>query len=516
MTKGSIGFVGGQVRTLDPRLGLCEGVLVEDGEIVVVGSTAEVSRAADERKIPTVDLGGQAVLPGPIDTHFHLVHTGLDLSAIDLGKCTSVDEVLQLVEGRVESASPKQWILGKGLDEFKIREGRPPTAKELDSVARANPVYLGDRGIHYCQLNSLAFDRIGIPVGAPGVRADTLGIATGQIMEESVGEAWRRLLQELPLEAKRKAILEGARYAAECGITALHAMEGGDFSSDEEIQLLLDMQPEMPVRVRIAWNTTDVDAVARAGLRSIGGDLWLDGSLGSRTAALSSPYADAPEEFGHLYQTFDAVEAQVRRALEAGLQIGFHAIGDRAIEQALDCFEAACGGPRLPDRACRLDHFGLPSRDQVRRAADLGVVVCTQPTFPYLRGAPGSVYAARLGEQRVARVYPLREMLDAGTLVAGGSDSNVLPADVPLGIHAAVNHPYEDQRISPEEAVRLYTVMAARCAFEEDQRGTLAPAKSGDMIVLDIDPIAAHHDRIKDARVMMTIVEGRVVFQRTS
>ena len=106
MTKGSIGFVGGRVRTLDPSLGLCEGVLVEDGEIVVVGSTAEVARAAGERRIPTVDLAGQTVLPGPIDTHFHLVHTGLDLSAIDLGPCTSVDEVLQLVEARVHAARP--------------------------------------------------------------------------------------------------------------------------------------------------------------------------------------------------------------------------------------------------------------------------------------------------------------------------------------------------------------------------------------------------------------------------
>jgi predicted amidohydrolase YtcJ len=516
MTKGSIGLVGGRVRTLDPSLGLCEGVLVEDGEIVVVGSTAEVARVAGERRIPTVDLGGQTVLPGPIDTHFHLVHTGLDLSAIDLGKCTSVDEVLQLVESRVQSASPRQWILGRGLDEFKIREGRPPTARELDKVSKANPVYLGDRGIHYCQLNSLACDRIDIPVGAPGVRTDALGMATGQIMEESIGEAWKRFLADVDEETKRRAILDGLRYAAACGLTAVHAMDGGDFSGDAEIRLLLAMQEDLPVRVLVHWNTWDIDAVAKTGLRVLGGDLWLDGSLGSRTAALLKPYADAPTDHGVLYHPEAKVEGFIRDCLAADLQVGFHAIGDRAIEQALDCFEAACRGRGIPDRRFRLDHFGLPTIDQVRRAADLGVLISTQPTFPYLRGGPGSVYETRIGKERVARAYPLRELLDAGLLVAGGSDSNVLPADVMLGIHAAAHHPNESERISAEEALRLYTENAARSELEEGERGTLALGKSGDMIVVGDDPCAVPPDRIRQIEVIMTVVEGRMVYQKSN
>ena len=214
-------------------------------------------------------------------------------------------------------------------------------------------------------------------------------------------------------------------------------MDGGDFSGDGEIRLLLAMQADVPVRVLVHWNTWDINAVAKAGLRVFGGDLWLDGSLGSRTAALLKPYADAPTDDGLLYHPAAKVEKFIRDCLAADLQVGFHAIGDRAIEQALDCFEAACKGGGIPDRQFRLDHFGLPTIDQVRRAADLGVLVSTQPTFPYLRGGPGSVYEARIGKERVPRAYPLRELLDAGILVAGGSDSNVLPADVMLGIHAA-------------------------------------------------------------------------------
>jgi len=164
----------------------------------------------------------------------------------------------------------------------------------------------------------------------------------------------------------------------------------------------------------------------------------------------------------------------------------------------------------------RLDHFGLPTIDQVRRAADLGVLVSTQPTFPYLRGGPGSGYETRIGKERVARAYPLRELLDAGLLVAGGSDSNVLPADVMLGIHAAANHPNESQRISAEEALRLYTENAARSEFEEGERGTLTPGKSGDMIVVGEDPCTVPPGRIKDIKIITTVVEGRVAYQKSS
>jgi predicted amidohydrolase YtcJ len=513
MKKESIGFLRGKVRTFDAKTDMCEALLVEKGVITILGSSLDVERAARSKGIPTLDLDGKAVLPGPIDTHFHLVHTGLDLSAIDLGQCRSVDEVLQLVRERARAAGPKDWILGRGLDEFKIREGRPPTAEELDKVAPSNPVYLGDRGIHYCQLNTLAFRKIGLDVGAPGVRADDRGRATGQIMEESIGEAWRRFLADMDEAARRKGILDGLRCAASCGLTCVHAMDGGDFSGDGEVELLLDMLEEVPVRVRVHWNTWEVDRVVKAGLKVLGGDIWLDGSLGSRTAALLSGYTDAPRERGLLYHPNDRIEAFVRECLEADVQVGFHAIGDRSIEQALNCFEAACAGRDLPDRRFRLDHFGLPSKNQIRRAARLGVVISTQPTFPTLRGGPGSVYETRIGKERVARAYPLRELLDAGLLVAGGSDSNVLPADVMLAFHSAVNHPNESERISVEDVVRLYTENAARSEFEEKERGNLAVGKCGDMIVVDDDPCAVRPDRIKDIKVVMTVVDGRLVYQ---
>jgi predicted amidohydrolase YtcJ len=247
----------------------------------------------------------------------------------------------------------------------------------------------------------------------------------------------------------------------------------------------------------------------------LGGDIWLDGALGAHTAALVEPYADEPQEQGLLYYTAEQIEPFIRQCLAEGIQVGFHAIGDRAIEQILSAFEAVIKDGAVPDRLFRIDHFGIPTKEHIHRAADIGVVISTQPTFPYLRGGLGSVYESRLGKKRLRRAYPLRELIDAGLLVAGASDSNVLPAEVMLGIHSAVNHPYAFQRLTVDEAVRLYTLNAARMEFEENSRGSLSAGKAGDLIVLDANPYEVDTSRIRDIKVTMTIVNGVAVYDCT-
>lgn len=513
MKKSSIALIRGKVVTLDPNEAIYQSILIEDGIISALESSQVVMRLAQEKGIPTVDLNGQTVIPGPIDTHFHLFQTGLDLSSIDFNPCRSIDEMLQLLRENIRVGESQGWILGKGLDEFKIKEKRPPTAQELDVVTKRIPVFIEDRGIHYCQLNTLAFHRLGIPSDTPGVRKHADGkTVTGQLMEEIVGEARHRLLKEIDEEHKRQFILEGARYAASCGITAIHAMEGGELFGDGEIPLLLEMQEDLPIRMSLHWNTFNLEAVRQARLRVLGGDIWLDGALGSHTAALKSPYADDPKSVGRLYHTLQRIEAFVRECIAGGVQVGFHAIGDRAIEQALAAFETVLGEGHAPERGLRIDHFGLPGPEQVKKAADLGIVISTQPTFPYLRGGPGSVYESRLDQKRECRAYPFRELLDAGLLVAGGSDSDVLPAEIMLGLHGAVNHPHERQRLTVDEAIRLYTVNAARIGFEEDTKGTLAVGKVGDLIVLDRSPCDAETKEIRDISIMMTVVNGVAVY----
>ena len=473
MDNASLALTGGKLVTLDSRKAIRQSILIEDGIVSCMENDATVEKIARERKIPIIDIRGLTVMPGPIDTHFHLLMTGLHLSTIDLKPCRSIDEVLQLLQENIQQFRKDEWVLGKNLDEFNLKEKRPPSAQQLDTVAKDIPVFLEDRGLHYSQLNTIAFQKLGIPSDAPGVLKHADGkTVTGQLMEEIAGKARQRLLQELGESYKRQVILEGARYAASCGITKIHAIEGGEISGDNEIPLLLQLSDDLPIKMSLHWNTFDIDAVQEAGLRVVGGDLWLDGALGAHTAALKHPYADNPNALGLLYYTLQQLETFARERLAVGVQVGFHAIGDRAIEQALSAFKAVVEKGTTTDRIFRLDHFGIPDPVHIQIAADLGIIVSTQPTFPYMRGGPGSVYESRLGPDRESRAYPLRELLDAGLLVGGASDSDVLPADVMLGIHSAVNHPHELQRLTVDEAIRLYTLNAARMEFEEDSKGS--------------------------------------------
>ena len=513
MKKSAIAIIGGNILATDTNQAPQQGILIEDGVISCLETDGLVKKTAHEKNIPIVDVKGATLMPGPTDTHFHLLITGLHLASIDFKPCESIDDVLQLIREKIVRGESGTWILGKNLDEFNLKEKRPPTAQELDRVAKDIPVFLEDRGIHYSQLNTLAFKRLEIPSNAPGVvKGEKENAPTGQLMEEITGKARQNLLKELDEDRKREIIFKGARFAAACGITQLHAIEGGEISGDNEIPLLLRLRDELPVKMSLHWNTFDLKAIKDAGLRTVGGDFWLDGALGARTAALTEPYADNPRERGMLYHTSEEIAPFIRECVSEGIQSGFHAIGDRAIEQIITAFETVVKNGTVPDRLFRIDHFGLPTKEHIRRAADIGVIISTQPTFPYLRGGSGSVYESRLGEKRLRRAYPLREVVDAGLLVAGASDSNVLPADVMLGIHSAVNHPNTSQRLTVREAVQLYTTNAARTEFEENSRGSLSVGKVGDLIVLDANPYDVETRRIKDIKVTMTIVNGVIVY----
>lgn len=511
----ALALVNGRVNSLDPSLGICQALVIEAGRIARLGGSEDLKAYAAERAIPVVDLAGRVALPAAIDTHFHLTLTGMHLTSVDFSACRSVDDILQILREHAAAGSADRWLVGKGLEEFNLAEQRPPSAQELDRVCASIPVFIEDRGHHYIIVNSLAFTRLGLQPGSPGVRTLPDGhTISGQLMEQVMGSARRALLSFMDADQRREILFQGAAYAARCGITTLHAIEGGPASGDHDIPLLYELKDRLPVRVKVYWCTDDLAAVAARGERAFGGDILLDGNLGARTAALCEPYADAPAHRGELYYTQEHVNQLVAAASRAGLQIGFHAIGDRSIEQALLAFEAAASRPLPIDRPFRLDHFGVPTPAQIARAADLGVVIATQPPFPFRRSRPGGVYESRLGATRVRRAYPLRELLDAGLLVTGGSDSSVMPADYMLGLHSAVNHPHADQRLSPLEALQLYTLDAARLGFEESQKGTLAVGKLGDVVVLDNDPLAVAETAIQDIRVEMTIKGGEVVFDQ--
>jgi hypothetical protein len=262
------------------------------------------------------------------------------------------------------------------------------------------------------------------------------------------------------------------------------------------------------------WSTEDVEKVARAGLPRVGEDILLDGSIGSRTAAFEEPYDDDPGNTGDLYYSDEEVEEMVRQAHLNDLQISFHAIGERAITQAIDAFEKVLAEHPKADHRHRLDHCGFPKDEDIERAARLGLVISTQPTFMYLRAGPGKVYNRRLGEERARGGYPLRAFLDAGITVGAGSDSDVTPLDPLLGIHAAVHQPYPESDVTVEEALRMYTLDAARIVFDEERTGSIEVGKLADLVVLGRDPLTAPKDSLKDLPVTLTVKGGEVTYKR--
>ncbi len=514
--NGVLGVINATVLTMDPRVPACEAVLLAEGRIAARGTSDEIGALCRDRGGQVVNLAGRTVVPGFHDCHVHMMGTGLNSTGIDMYECTSVADVLEKVREAAGKYPEERWVFGNRLDESRLREKRPPTAAELDGVAPRHPVYIIDRGWHYTLVNGVAFKLLDLSESVPGVRLGPDGRFTGRLHEDANGRAKRTFFEKQDRTQREDALRFTAKTAARAGVTTLHAVEGGELFSDTDIPVILDAQRWLPVRVVLYWSTEDMEKVRAAGLPRMGGDLVLDGSIGSRTAAFSDPYADDPATRGSLYYPDARVEALIETAHLADVQIAFHMIGERAIGQGLDCFERVLARHPKADHRHRLEHFGFPRPGDVERAARAGLVISTQPAFTYLRGGPGSVYNIRLGDARDRRAYPLRGLLDAGLVVGGGSDSDVTPIDPILGIHAAVNPPYAEHAVTPQEALRMFTIEAARTAFEERQKGSIEEGKLADLTVLSQNPLAVAPAALKDIQVIMTIKGGEITYQKAA
>ncbi|KNZ42239.1 amidohydrolase [Acetobacterium bakii] len=506
-------LINGLGITMDAVNPKCEGIYLKDGKIEALGSTKEIKALAEKEGAAIIDLQGKTFLPGLHDCHVHIMTTGMSSIGIDLFNCKSIEEVIKTLE-KEKTTSEKEWIYGYGLDESRLIEKRPPTAKELDKNFGKRPVYLVDRGLHYTQVNTIAMEIMKFAGNEEGLGKDEAGNLTGRLHSHANSHARKYFFDKMTWSQREAAIRYTVQTAVKMGVTTIHGMEGGDLSSDEDIPVFLEIMDSLPVHVVLHWCSTKPEEVIAKGLKIIGTDILLDGSIGSRTAAFEEAYADDPNTRGVLYYEDDWITNYIVEAHKNGLQTGFHAIGQRGIVQALNCLERAIQIYPKEDHRFRIEHFGFPDEQDIKRAATLGVVISTQPAFTYLRGGPESVYEDRVGNKRNSRAYPLREFLDAGIVVGGGSDSSVTPIDPVMGIHAAVNPPYAQNAITPEEALRLFTIDGAYCAKEEAVRGSLTPGKAGDITVLSQNPLDVPPEKIKDIKVELTIYQGKVVYKK--
>ena len=455
-------------------------VAVEDDRIVFVGDDdhAATFEGADE----VVDLGGALVTAGFVDSHVHTVRTGLALTGLDLTGTRSLAATLDALAAHAAADGGAGVLVGQGWDETDWPEARPPTGEELERAAPGRRSYLTRVDGHSSVISpSLA----GL---VPGLE-DLAGWTADGRVERDAHHAVRAVLEGLIGPDERLAAARAAcRAMAAQGIVAFHENAAPHIGPEHEIETVRQAARETGLRVTVYWGELlAVDTARRLGVTGLAGDLVADGAFGSRTAALTSPYADRPDTCGHAYVSAEQVRDHVVACTEAGLQAGFHCIGDAALDAIAEGFERAeelLGTDRVAAARHRLEHVEMPSPQVVEVLARLGVVASVQPVFDALWGGPAGMYAARLGE-RWRGTNPFLALQTAGVPLAFGSDSPVTPVGPWAAIRAAAHHHDEDQRLPAPLGFRAHTRGGALAGHDEDG-GLLAPGHRADLAVWDV------------------------------
>jgi predicted amidohydrolase YtcJ len=468
---------GGRVHSpTDPR---ATALLVEDGHVAWVGSDSGAAAHADGAD-RVVDLAGALVTPAFVDAHVHSTATGMMLSGLDLRGCASLPDCLALVEAETRRLGGGP-VVGMGWDETRWPEHRPPTRAELDRAAFGGAVFLMRVDVHSSVVSSAML------AAAPHVRSQT-GFSESGHLTESAHVAARMVVQGGLSPAQRSAAQRATRTrAAELGIGAYHELGGPEISSEEDFRSMMALAAEPGTEVVGYWGELGgVEKARELGALGAAGDLFADGAIGSHTACLRTVYADADTR-GTGYLTAAQVRDHVVACARAGLQAGFHAIGDATMETVVRGFEeaAAVVGPELiRGGRHRIEHAEMLDDDLVARMAALGVYASVQPMFDALWGGTSGMYADRLGADRALTLNPFASLAAAGIPLALGSDTPVTPLGPWEAVRAAAYHHVAGQRLTVRAAFAAHTRGGWRAAGRDDV-GVLAPGQPATYAIWD-------------------------------
>jgi predicted amidohydrolase YtcJ len=539
----------GRIVTMDPARPAARALAASGGRIVAVGSDEEIARHVGPRT-EVIDLQGRLAVPGFIEGHGHFLGLGESRMQLDLTRAGSWDEIVVQVAQAARRARPGAWIRGRGWHQEKWR--RPPEPQvdgvplhhELSRASPANPVVLTHASGHALFVNAQALRVLGIdkdtkdPAGGQIVR-DASGEATGLLREtarELVRAALARADKERPaaeVEADRRRAVELATAEAlSKGVTSFQDA-GSSFDTIDLFKRLADegrLKVRLYVMARYATNEELAAKLPRYRTIGYGGHFLtvrsikrqIDGALGPHGAWLLKPYLDLPASTGLNLEPLDQIRRTAQLALEHGYQLNTHAIGDRGNREILDIYEAVLGSRPDGDRLrWRVEHAQHLHPDDIPRFKRLGVIASMQGIHAT---SDGPWVLKRLGPERAAEgAYVWRKLLDAGVVVTNGTDTPVEDIDPIASFHATVtrrmgdgNVFFPEQRMTREEALRSYTSSGAYAAFEEDLKGSLAPNRLADVVVLSKDIMAVPEQEIPQARVDLTIVGGTVAYRRPS
>lgn len=503
------------VITMEPSHPPAELVAIKGDRVLLVAGNEELEsvRGAGTR---IVDCQGRTVVPGFNDAHCHLFSFIRKLLSVDLSplSVSSINDIKAAIRHRARNTPLGKWLGGTGYNEFYLTEKRHPNRWDIDEVAPNHPVVLAHRSLHACVLNSLALSLAGITGKTPAPPGGLIDrdLSSGEpsgLLFGMLGYLNEKVLPPLSEEELAKGINLANQHYLSLGITSVQdATVTNDLGRWQTFRRFKDTG-KLKSRVSVMPGAKALSQLQEAGLTPGSGDSQL--RLGGIKIVLS-------EATGRLYPPQPELNQQVLNAHQNGFQLAIHAVEQNTVEAAITALEYAYGYLPRVERRHRIEHCSECPPHLLKRLSQLRAVVVTQPPFLYYSGER---YLAELPANQRQWLYPFKSLLSSGLVVAGSSDSPVVPDNPLVGIYAAVTRQAESgQRLLPQEcisasqALAMYTLNAAYASFEEGIKGSLAPGKLADMVVLSDDPTKSPAERIKDIQVEMTIIDGKVVWER--
>ncbi|HZR72127.1 amidohydrolase [Bradyrhizobium sp.] len=531
-------LLNGKILTMDGQSTIAEAVAIRDGRFLAVGDSAMI-RPMAASSTRTIDLAGKTVVPGLIDTHSHFKAAGMSDYVVNMSRARTVAEALEAIRQFAASRKPGDWIIGSAWHPpSQLAEKRYLTRQEIDSAAPNNPVYLRTVG-HFSMANTLALARAGVEKGTPDpgggrFERDASGELTGVLVETAIDLVEKSVPEWTAADELRQfKIAEGVLNSFGITSTIEGATPARDIatlqrlaaSGQATLRVGLMFRPEPPAD-NSAW-----EAIMRGNGTSSGfGDDWVklagiklfyDGGMTLKTALMRDAYPDSQNDYhGIAQQSPERLKELVSICNRNDWRVGVHVVGDRGIDQVLDAFEAADGEKSIKDRRFILIHGSLILPEQMERAKRLGVRVDFQNVFMWDKAATVERFLGKAVADRAVPTRTLIEKLGIDSLGAG-TDFPVNTINPFINIYIMVTrkdpngHVYgPNEAISREQALRLYTSAASHYMFEEHKKGSIEPGKLADLAVLSADPLTVPEDQIRDIKADLTVVDGKVVFQR--
>ncbi|RLB94257.1 MAG: hypothetical protein DRH26_01700 [Deltaproteobacteria bacterium] len=505
-------FFNANVITLNPATEKARLVSVKNGRIQAVSSNDAV-RDLKQKRTRLVDCGGKTLLPGFCDAHFHLWASASCLMTLDVSpqaNVSSITDILTKIHECSKTLAPGSWIMASGYNEFYLAEKQHPTCQELDEAAPDHPIKLTHRSHHAHVLNSLALKQVGIsrytpePPGGLIDRYIDTGEPNGVLFEMS-GFLSERVPRISDKEFSRGVRLLNQKLLS-LGITSIH--EASFMNGLQEWESLCSIKTKKDFLPRITM---------ALGVKGFEKKNKYASSIDREQLKISSVKIILDETTGRLFPSQKELDRLVLNIHQAGLQASIHAIEQSAVESACNAIEYALKKMPNPDHRHRIEHCSVCSPSLAKRLASLKIIVVTQPSFIHYNG---DRYLKTIAKEDIAHLYPIGTLQKSGVIVAGSSDSPIVEPNPITGIYSTISRMAKTGKtVSAKEsidllsALKMFTNNAAKACFDEDMKGSITPGKLADMVLLSKDPTKLSSEEVKDIKVVMTMIDGKIVWE---